>query len=266
MDRRKFIAGSSALALANSLPAGKAHAFWVGCLMRGLLRSAGGRHMLRFGHSGSRVRFAGRSGNRARTYGDDRHETRRRKDAREALQESRNARMFKEIGELVLDNWNNGFPQALNGNITACGGCDEDEVYCGTFAPAGKSGKPVIMELCELQMLDEVGKRLPQLYPNDFASADEATQNREILSYLHPIAHIKNGDLEDEWNHRTPLEYESALGWVVMYIMETTGECTIVRKDGRKPYKVTIQWDGVKIDDGARFYKTNEFYDGLGKL
>lgn len=251
MNRRQFISSISAISLAGLLPTHKAEAF-VGCLLRAMARSAGGRHMLRFQRAGSRVRYAGRSGYRDRYIGNNSYEIRRRKKAKEILVESRNVRLFNEIGELVLDNAGNGFPASLNGNITACSGGYKDEIYCGTFPPTLGDGKPVIMEIAELQMLDEVGNNLPLLYRKDFSSDDETLSNKEILSYIHPTAHIKDGEFDDEWNHISPLVYQTARGRVIMKVMENSGKCIIEPKDSRDAYVIPLRWGKVDIVTGAR--------------
>lgn len=122
MGRREFVAGSAAFMLANTLPATDSNAFWWFRFLLG--RGALGRHMMRFGRVGGRLRYAGSySGLRlSRGIGRSAKTTRQKVRAKEILSSSRNLRLIKNIGELVYDNAGNNFSAPLDGNVSVVGG------------------------------------------------------------------------------------------------------------------------------------------------
>ncbi len=253
MERREFLTISSAIMLACVLPLNQANAF-VWALMRLLGRSALGRHMSRFGTAGSRLSYSGRFSRGYRTGQKNDGSINKKLKAKEVVVNSKNSGLISKIGEIVFDNVGNGFPSPLEGNVTAvCGGNDSD-IFCSSFISSNDNGnsRPVVMELAEIIMLDEVGKQLPEIYKKEFISGNDAETAKKVLSCIHPVTRIKDGEFDDEWNHITPLMYGTVCGRVIIEMMENLGTFTIERDDIQEEHIIPVRFANVDIQTGAR--------------
>jgi hypothetical protein len=252
MDRRSFLLSSSALLITSSFSVDDAEA-WVWWLARTLGRSAIGRHMGRFGAAGSRLRYSGVYRGATAASGSTSLAEERAK-AWISLAHSRAAHLTKQVGEIVFDNSGIGFAPPLNGQVGIVCGANATDVHCSAFPSLStkNADQPVVMELAELIMLDAIGKKLPELYPSKFSSTESGESAKTIMSCIHPVARIKDGEFDNEWNHITPLIYATARGRVTFELTEKIGVCTINRQDTAERYDLEIPFNHVDIVTGAR--------------